>query len=281
MLIEKGHRVSHLSRTKNDGPVKTLVWDVGKHYLEEGALDNIDTIIHLAGAAIADKPWTEKRKQEILESRTKSTALLFDALQKTKHTVQSFISASAMGYYGLNDEDRYLSETEPPGNDFLAQVVTQWEHEVDKVSRLNIRTVKVRISVVLSDKGGALAQMAKPINYYVGVALGSGKQFVSWIHLDDLCSIFIKAAEDPSMEGAYNAVSPQVVTNEELTREIAAALEKPLILPNVPSFVLKLLLGEMADLVLKGSKLSSEKIQESGFVFKFDTLKKALKDLYK
>jgi uncharacterized protein (TIGR01777 family) len=185
-----------------------------------------------------------------------------------------------MGYYGLNNEDRNMVETDSPGTDFLAEVVAKWEREIDCISDLSIRTVKLRIGVVLSDKGGALLQMAKPIQYYAGAALGSGDQFVSWIHLDDLCRLFIKAAEDKQWQGAFNAVSPNVVTNRELTMAIAKKIDRPLFLPNIPAFVLKILLGEMADLVLKGSKFSSRKVTDHGFQFQFDTLDKALEDLY-
>ena len=174
-----------------------------------------------------------------------------------------------------------MVETDKPGTDFLADVVTKWEREIDCIAELKIRTVKLRISVVLSGDGGALVQMAKPIKYYAGAALGSGNQFLSWIHLDDLCRLFIKAIEDQQWQGAYNAVAPEVVTNEELTKAIAKKIGRPILLPNVPAFVLKILLGEMADLVLKGSKLSSEKIIKSGFAFEFDTLEKALDNLYK
>lgn len=281
MLLQRNYSVSHLSRQTKSGKIKSYRWDVQDQFIEPGALENADTIVHLAGSGIADKPWTESRKKNILESRTKSTALLYKELKRTKHNVHSFISASAMGYYGLNNEDRSMVESDQPGKDFLADVVTKWEREIDCVSELNIRTVKLRISVVLSNDGGALVQMAKPIKYYAGAVLGSGDQFLSWIHLDDLCRLFINAIEDQQWQGAYNAVSPDVVTNDQLTKAIAKKIDRPILLPNVPAFVLKILLGEMADLVLKGSKLSSEKIIKNGFTFEFDTLEKALDDLYK
>jgi uncharacterized protein (TIGR01777 family) len=279
MLLQKGHHVSHLGRTKkNNGQVKSFRWNVDQHQIDEDALQGIDTIIHLAGAGVADKRWTQKRKHEILESRTRSTQLLFDTLEKRNHSVKSVISASAIGYYGFESSDE-LTETSAAGKDFLSNVTKQWEEEVNKIESLGIRIIKIRIGIVLSEKGGALKEMMKPIKFYVGAPLGSGNQYVSWIHIDDLCAIFCKAVEDINMRGAYNGVGPYAVTNRTLTRAIAKVLDKPMFLPPVPSFIMKLIIGEMADIVLGGSKVSSTKIQRAGFSFQFDTLEKALRDL--
>ncbi|MBA4055456.1 MAG: TIGR01777 family protein, partial [Marivirga sp.] len=234
---------------------------------------------HLAGAGIADKPWTEERKREILESRTNSTRLLFDELKKGDHTVNVFISSSAIGYYGFGDKQEIFTEESNPGNDFLATVTRHWEKEVDAISALGIRVIKVRTGIVLSEKGGALMEIVKPVKFFAGAPLGSGEQYMSWIHLDDLCGLFIKAVEDPAMSGAYNGVAPNPVTNRDLTVTIARTLHKPLILPAIPAFVLKLLLGEMADLVLRGSKVSPQKILRAGYRFKFENLNEALADL--
>jgi uncharacterized protein (TIGR01777 family) len=216
---------------------------------------------------------------EILESRAKSTALLFNALKNQRHTVTTLITASAIGYYGFGLSEDVFTEESKPGSDFLAQVTKKWEEEVDKISSLGIRIVKLRIGIVLSEKGGALAEMVKPIKLGVGSALGTGKQYLTWIHLDDLCEMFIKAAEDQVMSGSYNAVGSEWVTNAEMTKAIAKVLKKPLWFPPVPGFVLKIVLGEMADMVLNGSKISSGKIQKTGFKFKFSKLDEALKDL--
>ncbi len=279
MLLQKGHQVSHLGRTKkNNGQIKSFTWNVDQHQMDEDALQGIDTIIHLAGAGVADKRWTEKRKREILESRTRSTQLLFDLLKKENHKVTSIISASAIGYYGFESSDE-LTETSEAGKDFLSNVTKQWEDEVNKIESLGIRIVKIRIGIVLSEKGGALKEMMLPIKFYAGAPLGSGNQYVSWIHIDDLCSIFCKAVEDSNMHGAYNGVGPYAVTNRALTRAIAKVLGKPMFLPPVPSFMMKLIIGEMADIVLGGSKVSSTKIQQAGFSFQFDNLEKALRDL--
>lgn len=279
LLLDRGYRVKHLGRTKKTGKAESFVWDVPRGLLEEGALEAVDAIIHLAGESLADKPWTAKRKKEILESRTHSTALLFNKLSSEKHLVKTFISASAIGYYGFGMGDEVFTEESEPGQDFLAQVVKQWEDEVDRFSLLNIRTIKIRTGIVLSDKGGVLAELVRPVRWGVGAALGSGRQQMSWIHLHDLCRLFLFALENEQLQGAYNGVGLGWATNRDMTKAIARALKKPLWLPPIPAVVLKMVLGEMADLVLQGSKVSSQKIQQAGFTFEFSQLDAALNDL--
>lgn len=274
LLTQRGHEVSYLGRKKRDGKIPSFVWDVDNGTLDEQALKNVDVVIHLAGAGVADERWSAKRKQEIMQSRIKSTALLAKYLSKYPN-VKVVLSASGIGYYGFGEIE--FTEESNPGNDFLAQVVKAWEAEVDKIP--SERIVKLRIGIVLSEKGGALKKMTTPIRWCVGAPLGTGQQYMSWIHLDDLCRMFIKAVEDNSMQGAYNATGPYAVTNRELTRAIAATIHKPLLLPPVPSFVLRILVGEMAEMVLNGSIVSSKKIQQTGFTFQFPTLDAALKDL--
>lgn len=281
MLTQKDYQISHLSRSSSTGPIRTFQWDVNGGTIENGALDEVDTIVHLAGAGIADKRWSASRKKEILESRTKSSELLFQNLKQNKHKVKTFVSASAIGIYGEGGPEQTFTEEDQPAEDFLADVVKQWEDSVSKIESLGIRVIKIRIGILLSEKGGALAEMVNPIKLGVGSPLGSGKQLISWIHIDDVCRIFMKAIEDELMTGAYNAVSPNAVTNKEMTEAIAKVLDKPLWAPHVPGFVLRLILGEMSDLVLKGSKVSSEKIQSSNFDFQFLDLKEALEDLLK
>ena len=278
MLLLKGHQVSHLGRSKKSGSIKSFTWNVDLQQMDENALQGIDTIIHLAGAGVADKRWTEKRKQEILESRTRSTQLLFYALKKGNHQVTTFVSASAIGYYGFESNEE-LTEKSLAGNDFLANVTRHWEEEVGKIESLNIRVAKIRIGIVLSEKGGALKEMMLPVKFFVGAPLGSGNQYLSWIHIDDLCSMFCKAVEDKNMRGAYNGVGTHPVTNRALTRAIAKVLGRPMFLAPIPNFIMKVIIGEMADIVLGGSKVSSSKIQQAGFSFQFDTLDKALRDL--
>jgi len=283
MLLYQGHEVSHLGRSKKTGlpaeqaaKIPSFIWDVDRGIIDEEALVGADAIVHLAGAGVADQRWTEKRKLDILESRIKSTALLARYLGKNQY-VKAVVSASAIGYYGFGLTNKEFTEVSLPGSDFLAEVVKAWEAEADKIQ--HTRVVKLRIGIVLSEKGGALKEMARPIRWGVGSSLGTGAQYMSWIHLDDLCSMFMKAVEDNSMHGAYNATGPYAVTNQELTRAIASALHKPLWLPPVPAFVLKSIVGEMADIVLNGSIVSSKKIQQAGFQFQFPDLNQALTNL--
>jgi len=279
MLLNKGFEVSHIGRTKKAGRVPSFVWDIKQKKFDAHALKGVNTIVHLAGAGVADKRWTTARKKEILGSRIESTKLLFETLKTTSNEVNTVVAASAIGYYGFGMGEETVEEDSKPGTDFLAQVTKQWEAQVDKIGTLGIRTVKLRIGIVLSEKGGALAEMAKPIKLGAGAALGSGKQYLSWIHLDDLCEMFIKAIAAENMNGAYNAVGTGWVTNQEMTKAIAHILKKPLLLPSVPGFVLKIILGEMADMVLNGSKVSSKKIQKTGFSFQYTSLDDALKNL--
>ena len=276
MLLQLGHEVAHLSRSKGLDNVPTFVWDVKKGTVENDAFQGVDAVVHLAGAGVADQRWTEKRKREILESRTSSTALLVQHIARNQQ-VKVVVSASAIGYYGEGTGNKVFTEQDKPGHDYLAGVVDAWEKEVDKIPVKRI--VKLRTGIVLSEKDGALKKMVTPIRFFVGAPLGTGKQYISWIHIDDLCRMFIKAIEDGSMYGVYNATGPYAVTNTELTKAIAKVLKRPLWLPNVPGFVLKLMLGEMGEMVLTGSQVSSEKIQHKGFRFQFPELDKALENL--
>lgn len=279
LLRQRGHRVSHLGRTRRDGEIPSYTWNIEQHQIDPEAFEGTDAIVHLAGAGIADKPWTEERKREIQESRTNSTRLLAEVLRKTSHNIKTVVTASAIGYYGFENREEVFTEDSEAGKDFLANVTLRWEREADAFDELGMRTVKIRIGIVLSKTGGALEEIARPVKYFVGAPLGSGDQFMSWIHLDDLCYIFVKAVEDGSMRGAYNGVSPYPLTNRALTKAIAKLLGRPLFLPPIPSFVLRLLLGEMADLVLQGSKVSADKIIRAGYEFKFPDINNALQDL--
>ncbi|EFK34390.1 Epimerase family protein SA0724 [Chryseobacterium gleum] len=258
-------------------------WDIKKGTVDETAFDNVSHIIHLAGANISEKRWTPERKRELISSRVDSAELLRTTLRKNKIKLKSFISASGINFYGTKTSEKIDVETDPPGNDFLSEVVVLWERAADdfKEQELAERVVKIRTAVVLSEKDGALKKMVPPVQYYIGSPLGSGKQYMPWIHIEDICSIYEFALKNSTIEGAYNAVSPQHATNKELTKKIAKVLGKPLWMPNVPGFVLKLIFGELASVILEGSRASSEKILNAGFHFKFPDLEKALRDLLK
>jgi uncharacterized protein len=280
LLIEKGHQVAFLSRNKKNIPnIKVYEWNIEKQFIENEALETADVIVHLAGTGVADHRWTDAYKKDILESRTLSTQLLFNELQKLQKRPEAFVSASAVGIYGFDSGTRLVVEDSEQGKDFLADVTKKWEFEIDKIAELGIRVAKMRIGIVLSKNGGALPKLMKPIELYAGAALASGEQLMSWIHEKDLSKMFIYAIENLNIQGAYNAVGVEAVTNQALTTAVAKVLDKPLILPNVPSFVLKLMFGEMAQIVIGGNKVSSEKIQKAGFEFEFKNLEIALRDL--
>ncbi len=280
LLTNSGYEVRHLSRSVSGSEsVKTYKWDIRKMEVDPAALD-VDYIIHLAGAGVADRKWTESRKKEILDSRVNSTQLLFENIKENKIDLKGFISASAIGIYGLDTGRKLVDEDSPQATDFLAQVVKEWEQEVDRFSEIDIPVSKIRIGVVLANEGGALPKMKKPIEFGVGAPLGSGEQYMSWIHFQDLCKIFQWVLSEGKWE-VFNAVAPNPVTNKELTKAIAKVLKKPLFLPNVSSFVLKGMLGEMAGIVLGGNNVSSNKLVDSGFNFEFQDLESALRDLLK
>jgi uncharacterized protein len=279
LLNKLGFAVTHLSRAPRTEKTQTFFWSIEKHQISPEPFKITDAIVHLAGANIGDKRWTEKRKHEILKSRLDTTRLLYDELKSREHKVKTFISASAIGYYGTNDNQTLLTENRGPGSGFLADVVRQWEEAVDQISTLGIRVVKIRTGIPLTTHGGVVKELMRPVKFYVGAPLGSGKQFLSWIHIDDLSKIYVKALQDTNMLGAYNAVSPNPVTNREFIYELARAMKKPVLLPPVPAFVLKFMFGEMADLILTGAKVSSQKIQAAGYQFQFNNVDDALRDL--
>lgn len=281
LLTENGYEVAHLTRSKDANfPYQQFKWDISSQQIEDGAINFADAVIHLAGASVADKRWTDERKSLIITSRTESAALLKQAIAKQKNKIQHFIGASGVNYYGMDTGDSLMLEDNPAGDDgFLPEVCKLWEKATDDIEELGIKTAKVRIGVVLAKDGGALPQLAQPIKLGAGAALGSGNQIMSWIHIDDLCGIFLHILKK-NLTGPYNAVAPNPVTNKELTKAVAKELDKPLWLPNVPSFAMKILLGEMADMVLGGVKASSLKIESTGYQFKFDKVELALKEIY-
>lgn len=280
MLQKEGYQVCFLSRSKkNIEGVEVFQWDIHKQSIEQEAIETADYIVHLAGAGVADHKWTEKYKKEILDSRVLSTKLLYDAISKAAKKPKAFLAASAVGIYGFDSGNDFVNENSPQGNDFLAEVTKKWEQESLKIQELGLRAAIFRIGIVLSRKGGALPKIIQPIEFFVGAALGSGKQYMSWIHIDDLARMFLFAIENPKIEGIYNAVGNSPATNAEFTKAAAKVLKRPLILPNVPNFALKLMLGEMAVMVTGGNRVSNQKIVDSGFQYKFNTLEEALKDL--
>lgn len=283
LLLQNGHNVHYLSTSKSklvtNTNYKGFYWNPKNAEIDTKALTGVEVIIHLAGANVAKK-WTTAYKEEIIESRVLSTQLLYKTLQKNSHQVKQIISASAVGIYPDSLTDIYHETDLDIDVSFLGNVVKQWENEVSQFEKLEIIVSKIRIGIVLAKNGGALQEMAKPIKYGVGAAFGSGEQYQSWIHVHDLAAIFQFVMEN-RLPGIYNGVAPYPVTNSELTKAIAKTLGKPLFLPNIPKFVMKLILGEMHQILFSSQHVSCRKLLDENFQFKFASLDKALYDLLK
>ncbi|MHA8071960.1 TIGR01777 family oxidoreductase [Aquirufa ecclesiirivi] len=274
-LRSSGYEVVILSRSGGD-----FHWDPSKGEMDFRALEGVDAIIHLAGAGIAEKRWTESRKEELIQSRVQSSQTLYQALKQHPHQVHTLISASGIGYYGADTGERLCEESTEPGQDFISTCTQAWEGSLKGMEDLGIRVVKFRIGLVMGNGGGIFPVLQKPIRWFVGANIGTGKQWQSWIHLKDLIGMFQWALQEKTMQGVYNAVAPEPLRQSELNQQLARAMHRPLFLPAVPAFALRLVLGEMAVLVTGGNLVSSDRIQkEAGFSFRFVRFSEALKDL--
>jgi uncharacterized protein (TIGR01777 family) len=279
LLVEKGYNVLHLSRRKNlQAEIPAYAWDLNQMSVDDEAITRSDIVVNLAGAGIADKPWTEERKQLIIDSRVKSNRLLLDAFQRLGHQPEVYVAASAIGYYGDSGE-AWVNEESESGEGFLSKSVQIWEQPIQEAIASDLRTVALRIGLVLSTKGGALLKLLLPFYFFVGTYFGDGQQWYSWIHIDDLCRMFIQAIEDREMQGVYNAVGPTPERNKAFTRLVGEARNVPFLLFPAPVFALQLFLGEMSQTVLISTKVSSEKIEKRGFTFQFEQLGEAVQDL--
>jgi len=278
-LVNQGYSVSHLSRKPGNNPkIKTWLWDVYKGYIDEHCLEGVGTILHLAGENIAAERWTDKRKKAIIDSRTKSIELIYELIKSKPNQVNTIISASAIGYYS-DRGDELLTEDSPPNNDFMAQCCIEWENAVDEGKKLGLRIVKFRTGVVLNKNEGALLEMSKPIKLGFGAPLGTGKQWISWIHWQDAVDMYLYAIEKINLSGVYNMAAPNPVTNKQFTKALAKRLRRPMWPINIPSFVFKLLMGEMSTIILGSTRVSADKIQKDGFTFKYPELSDALKEM--
>ena len=280
LLLENGFSVSILSRSpkkKSEG-ISYFQWDVDAGTIDESAILNADYIIHLAGENIGAKRWTAGRKKAILDSREKSTQLLYACLQKHNKQLESFISASGVGIYGAINDELVCTETTPAASDFLGTVCQKWESATVPIHNLGIRTVQIRTGLVLGKGDGVLQQLLPLFRYRLGSAIGSGKQYMPWIHIDDLCRIYVAAITNSEMKGPYNAAVDDGTTNASFSAALAKVLGYTIWLPNVPAFVLQLVLGEMAQLILRGRRVASDKIEKMGFQFQFTDLEKALRN---
>lgn len=281
LLTNRGHRVRILSRSAHDkaDSYDYFTWDpvIGK--MEDAAFKNVDVVIHLAGESIAGKKWTKTRKKLLTDSRVNTAKFIKDVISGMDEKPEVLISASGTGYYGYDTGSVVMKENSRFGDDFLATLVKKWETVADSFEELGMRVVKFRTGLVLSKYGGALEVMTRPVKMGIGSPLGRGDQIISWIHADDLAAMYGYAVENTALKGVYNAVSPEPVTNTNFMKTTAKVLKRPFFMPNVPSFVLKMMLGEMASLVTGGNYVSSEKICNEGFDFNYNHLEEALENL--
>jgi uncharacterized protein (TIGR01777 family) len=268
-------RKEKIENTKN---FKGFLWNPAKGEIDPKCIEGVHAIINLAGANVA-KRWTSSYKKVILQSRIDSLNTLKSLLaSRPNHQINTLISASAIGVYPSSLSNYYTEDNVNSNSSFLARVVSEWETATDAFSELELRVAKIRIGLVLAKEGGALPQIAAPVRLYAGAPLGSGEQWQSWIHITDLAEIFLFAI-DKQLEGVYNGVAPNPVTNCKLTKEVAQILKKPLLLPNVPEWLLRMVLGEMATILFDSQRVCAKKIETEGFDFMYANLPCALQDL--
>ena len=282
LLKQKGFAVHTLSNSLSTDVTKQRYnWSPETGKIDIRCFDQVEHIINLSGAGLFDHRWTKAYKKKIIDSRTQSTALLASTILQHNYPIQTFVNASATGIYGADTGNQWVEEASPAGHDFLAHVVRLWEESLWKVTELKARKICLRFGIVLSDQGGALTQMAMPVKYGVGSPFGAGSQYISWIHMEDLAHMILFAIENASIQGAYNAVAPLPVTNEEMIKGIADRLEKKLWAPNIPGFVLEIVLGkERAATLLGGNRVKNFKIEQAGFNFRYKTLSEALHSFF-
>ncbi len=277
-LRPEGHSVRWLSRTSGmtDG-VQRFAWDIDRGTVDPAALNGVDHIIHLSGAGIADKRWTEARMRELHASRGGAARLLLKVATENGTQPKSFISASGIGYYGAVTTDHVFAESDPAGTDAIARLTKDWEEAADEWNP-TCRVVKMRTPMVLAREGGALKRLSVPFRFGLGAALGSGKQWMPWVHVDDLVTAYMRAVTDEGMHGAYNVVGAEQPTNTDFMRAVAKALDRPFFLPNVPAFALRSVLGEMSTILLEGSRASNARLLSTGLDLNFANLGMALAD---
>ena len=282
LAISRGYKVIILSRKAHPAKenVSFAIWDLKKSYIDPNAIREADHIIHLAGAGVADKRWTKKRKEEIRNSRVDSGKLIVKALSETPNKVKTVVSASGIGCYGPDKTGkRPFVESDPSAGDFLGTTCNMWEDSIKPISDLGKRLVILRTGIVLSNDGGAFREFLKPFKGGVAAILGTGNQVISWIHIEDLCRLYLAAIEMPQINGIYNATAPETITNKQLMLKIGKVRGRPYIPIHVPEFALRIILGEMSIEVLKSATVDGTKVRQAGFNFTYPTVEAALNDL--
>jgi uncharacterized protein (TIGR01777 family) len=287
-LIDRNYEVIILSRHKNESSSNPKIsysfWDIKNEIIDADVIRKADHIIHLAGAGVMDKKWTKEYKKVIVDSRVKSAGLLIKALNENPNRVKSFVSASAIGWYGADDDPLIRKEgfieSDLPDKSFLGETCLLWESGVEPVMEMKIRLVKLRTGIVLSNEGGAYKEFKTPLKFGFATILGRGSQIISWIHIDDVCRMYVEAMENRELNGVYNAVAPLPVSNKKLVLLIAEKLKNKFFIPvHVPIFLLKLLMGKRSVEILKSATVSDKKIKSMGFTFLYPTIESAVDEL--
>jgi uncharacterized protein (TIGR01777 family) len=279
LLTGKGYKVIWLSRERYvKAHIPRYRWDYRKGEIDTEAVQQADVIVHLAGTSIGDNSWTRLRKQKIVESRVQTAKLLLETVRGFDKKPEAFISASAIGFYGQETGERIFTEEDnPEGSDFLSRTCRKWEAEAFRFrDELNVRVVVLRTAFVISKESEAFAKMALLTRFGLGMRMGWGKQYLNWIHLDDLCGLYLKAVEDSFMRGAYNAVAPESVTNAGFMKTLAKEMKRPFFMPPLPAFLLRAFIGQAADMILYGSRISSQKVRDAGYDFIYPTVREAI-----
>ncbi len=277
-LLVAGHEVRILSRhPQSDSAIKQFYWNVDEKEIDENAFENIEHLVHLAGEGVADKRWAPERKAKIISSRVDSFKLVASVIIKKNIHLKSLIGASAIGFYGMQTTPAIFNETDLSYSDFLSEVCVKWENVYHSLLNHTNKLVVFRIGLVLAKNGGALKKMLPLFKLGLGSAFGDGKQYMPWIHLDDLVNTMGEALFNDQYNDTYNLVASEHVTNKEFSQQLAHACHKPLFMPSTPAFILKLVLGDMATILLTGSRVSNQKLRDTGYVFKYPTLDEALK----
>jgi uncharacterized protein (TIGR01777 family) len=283
-LVSRGYEVIIFTRNpkshRSSSPgISYAAWNIDSQSVNEEAFKKAKYVVHLAGAGVADKAWTEKRKREIVDSRIRSSELLIKALGGIQNEIVSVVSASAIGWYNQNMSHQAV-ETDPADVGFLGKTCSAWENSIEPVRDLGKRLIILRTGIVLSNRGGAFPEFAKPVKFGIAAILGTGKQVISWIHIEDVCRLYMEAMIDPSWSGIYNAVAPNPVNNRNFILTLAKKMKGSFYIPiPVPNFILRLMLGDRSEEILKSSNISANKLKQQGFQFIYPTIDAAFREL--